>query len=170
MNHVLDSILDFFGSETVGIFTTTLSRIGIVEEEIARAKGLHQDRADTINNDAFAFCCLTNDMPITENDDLYRGYVRELIEHLATEKRIRTTSVQCVVALSKISLKAPLRHEYMLAYCLAFDNCMPQQIVKRVGANCLTNFNRRDAARCLEQVRSKIPPPTRLDSNIREVQ
>lgn len=77
------------------------------EQEIDAAAARHPCVADRIRS---SFGLLRPTHPLLRNEMVYRSHCRELLDRVSTAEDTRPgTAAECCVALSEVSLRAPLR-------------------------------------------------------------
>jgi hypothetical protein len=77
------------------------------EQEIDAAASRHPCAADRIRS---SFVLLRPTHPLLRNEIVYRPHCRELLDRVGTGDDTRPgTAAECCVALSQVSLRAPLR-------------------------------------------------------------
>lgn len=67
--------------------------------------------------------------------EVYQSHVRERLQQIRDGKLL-ATDAECALALSEMSLRSPLRHEYAVAYWVAFTHIMPADVVRQIEFEC----------------------------------
>ena len=117
--------------ELVNHVRSVFRLIEIAEEEIAAF-------TRQLPRDAFTRLCPPASMQ-RMTPDVYRSHVRERLQQLADGKLL-ATHAECVMMLSEMSLRSPLRREYTVAYWIAFQEVMPAEAVR----SCAFDFTSAD--------------------------
>jgi hypothetical protein len=102
---------------TMGIF----EKMEIAEYEIEKGMRRHPDRADIIYKDSFKYLCPSSR---PDNELLYRGHCREIIERIATSSDPRlATAAELLIPFSEASLMSPLTTVGTYIYYKLFIQC-----------------------------------------------
>ena len=114
-----------------GVFSTAgkvFDLVEVAEEEIARAKHEHPERADAIDA-SFQEHLFPGDLA-RFSKRVYRAHAREIIGRIVKDEDPKLgTMAECVVALSLASLKAPLTSGHTAAMEKAFAFVFPEMDV-----------------------------------------
>jgi hypothetical protein len=85
----------------------------------------------------------------------YRAHVRQLAEWFKGDKHpIKATDAEALVVLMELSFRAPLKRDFMGAYCLVFSSCFPDKGTMHEG---LVTDNDLEAGRVrLEEIKDRL--------------
>lgn len=122
-NPFVDEVLD----SAAATIRLTFRAMEIAEEEIAACTDRHPLASRAVH-EAFGILC-PNELLREASDRLYRAHCRELLDRVAAGFQVpglsEPTAAELCAALSKLSLAAPLSHDYVVAYGEVFRRAFP---------------------------------------------
>lgn len=143
-----------------GLVRWALDCMEIAEEEVAAAKAREPEKADRIHG-AFGVLCPRPELFRNRPGDILRAHIREMIRRVAAgadpEELAAGTAVECCMAFSELSLRAPLQHRYAVAYQVAFLDAFGAERAARVlGDEALRRLENDRELRVVEDALAKI--------------
>lgn len=127
-------LVDVLGGPLAGTIGRAFDLMETAEEEIAAAMRRHPEKAEQLNA-AFHLLC-PPDLLCEAPELLYGFHAGELLERVASGADTRPgTDAECLWALCQLSLRAPLQHDWCVAYFRLFERLFPRQALDIAGGH-----------------------------------
>lgn len=118
-----EALREAVGAPAAGVIGWAFRCMDVAEDVIADAIRRHPEAADALGR-TFLAMCPRHDVFGDKDPELVRAHMEELVRRVVaggeSADLVHGTAAEACVALAALSGAAPLRHDYMVVYQMAF--------------------------------------------------